>query len=535
MAGPFRPRLAALAVCASLILTGCSGAAQALPTDNTLVIGIESEPDILDPQGAGGWVTHRINSQMFESLVAEDLKTPAGEAPVPAIIPGLAESWEISPDGLTYTFHLRSGVRFTDGTEFNAAAVEYNIRRMWDRDAPQFNARAAGQTVFLWQHLAEITVVDPTTLQLDLLQPFSPFLRVMAQGGSGSTGIISPTALETYGNDIADHPVGTGPFKFEERIRGQRVSLVRNEDYWGEAPLLDRVVFRPIPDAAARIASIRNNETDIIAVPSPDSVPNLAEAGYEVAQAAPPHSWYLTPNMNEEPMKDRRVRQAVSMAIDREGLAKHILRGTATPAVSVQAPANPGYEEHPENFTFDPGKARELLAEAGYPDGFTTTLETSVDGSGQIMPVAMAEYIQQNLAAVGITVNLKTYEWISYISHYNSGLEDGVGLAQMSWGMSTPFWLYITTSSTLASPAGPNAGRYANPELDAAMQKAIAAGDEEEANRFWREANAIASEDVALIPVVNDKSPYIVSSRVEGFSLANEEWYDLTEVSLNND
>ena len=535
MAGSFQPRLAVLAVCASLILTGCSGAAQAVPSDNTLVIGIESEPDILDPQGAGGWVTHRINSQMFESLVTEDLKTPADEADVPALIPGLAESWEVSPDGRSYTFNLRRDVQFTDGTEFNAEAVEFNIRRMWDKASPQFNARAAGQTVFLWQHLSDIAVLDSHTIQLNLLEPFSPFLRVMAQGGSGSTGMISPTALQKYGDDIADHPVGTGPFTFEERIRGQRVSLIRNDDYWGEKASLDRVVFRPIPDAAARIASIRNNETDIIAVPSPDSVPNLAEGGFEVVEAAPPHSWYLTPNMNEEPMKDQRVRQAISFAIDREGLAEYILRGTVTPAVSVQAPANPGYEEHPENFAFDPERARELLAEAGYADGFSTTLETSVDGSGQIMPVAMAEYIQQNLAAVGITVHLKTYEWISYISHYNSGLEDGVGLAQMSWGMSTPFWLYITTSSELASPAGPNAGRYSNPDLDAVMKKAIGASSEEQANKYWREANAIASQDLALIPVVNDKSPYIVNERVEGFTLANEEWYDLTEVSLNND
>jgi peptide/nickel transport system substrate-binding protein len=528
-------RLAALVVSAMLGLAGCSGSAHAGASDKTLVIGIESEPDILDPQGAGGWVTHRINSQMFESLVTEDLKTPAAEAEVPALVPGLAESWSVSPDGLVYTFNLRKGVEFTDGTVFDAAAVDYNIRRMWDTEAPQYDIRAAGQTVFLWQHLADIQIMDPLTVQLILSEPFSPFLRVMAQGGSGSTGMISPTALETYGDDIADHPVGTGPFVFEERIRGQRVSLVRNDNYWGKKAELDRVVFRPIPDAAARIASIRNKETDIIAVPSPDSVANLRDAGFQVVEAAPPHSWYLTPNMNEEPMKDHRVRRAISLAIDREGLAEYILRDTATPAASVQAPANPGYEEHPENFRHDPELARELLAEAGYADGFTTTLETSVDGSGQIMPVPMAQYIQQNLAEVGITVNLKTYEWISYISHYNSGLKQGVGMAQMSWGMSTPFWLYITTSSDLASPAGPNAGRYSNAVLDAAMDNAIGASNEDEANKYWLEANAVASEDLALIPIVNDKSPYIVSPQVEGFALANEEWYDLTEVSLNHD
>lgn len=405
---------------------------------------------------------------------------------------------------------------------------------MWDETSPQYDARAAGQTVFVWQFLDDVEVLDDHTVRLSLTQPFSSFIRVMAQGGSGSTGMISPAALQKYGKDIADHPVGTGPFTFEERVRGQRVTLSRNEEYWGEKAGVDSVVFRPIPDAAARIASMRNGETDIIAVPSPDSVANLEQDGFQVVDSNPPHSWYLTPNMNEEPMQDPRVREAISLAIDREGLARDILRDTVTPAVSVQAPANPGYEAHEDVFRHDPERAKELLAEAGYPDGFSTVFETSVDGSGQIMPVAMAEYIQQNLSQVGIDVHLETYEWISYLSRYNAGLAEGVGFAQMSWGMSTPFWLYIQTSSSLQSPNGPNVGSYSNPELDAVMEQAVTAADEEEANALWRRANEIASEDFARIPVVNDKAPYVLAPRVEGFELANEEWYDLTEVSLNN-
>lgn len=518
----------------ALAASSCMAPASGESWDDTLVIGIESEPDILDPQGGGGWVTYRISHQMFEGLVGQDLSTPSADAATTALKPLLAESWEISPDGTTYTFHLRQGVQFHDGTAFDAAAVEYNIRRMWDKTSPQYDTRAAGNTAFVWQYLESVAVVDDHTITLQLTAPFSPLLRLMAQGGSGSTGIISPTALQKYGADIQNHPVGTGPFQFEERVRGQRVSLVRNEDYWGEKAKLDRVVFRSIPDAAARVNSLRNSETDMIAVPTPDSIAKLKEDGFVVTDAAPPHVWYLTANMHEKPMQDVRVRRAISHAIDRDGMANGLLEETALPAYKNQAPANEAFLASNETeYTYDPEKAKELLAEAGYPDGFSTVLETSVDGSGQLVPVQMAEFIKQNLAQVGIDVEIQTYEWISYISHYNSGLQDGVGMAQMSWGMSTPYWLGIVTNNKLIAPNGPNVGYYDNPQLQSAIDAAVAAPDEATANALWAEVNQIAVEELPFIPIVNDKSPYVLSTRVEGFVLASEEWYDLTNVSLS--
>ncbi|MFF1255171.1 ABC transporter substrate-binding protein [Pseudarthrobacter sp. NPDC058329] len=528
-------KITALVAVAGFALSACGSAGSSQSAENTLVIGIESEPDILDPQGANGWVTHRINHQIFEGLVGEDLSKPSAEAPVASLVPGLAESWDISPNGTTYTFKLREGVKFHDGTDFNAEAVEYNIRRMWDKASPQYNARAAGSTTYVWQHLSGVRVLDARTLELTLTQPFSPFLQLMTQGGSGSTGLISPAALQQYGDSIADHPVGTGPFKFEERVRGERVSLVRNDSYWGDDAKLERVVFKPIPDPSARVASIRSGETDIIAVPTPDSIAGLKAGGFDVVEATPPHIWYMAVNMKEEPMQSPLVRQAISYAIDRKGLATDILKDTALPAYHVQAPANPGYVPTTDiSYPYDPAKAKELLDQAGYGDGFSTTLETSVDGSGQIMPVAMAEFIKQNLAQVGITVEIKTFEWISYVSHHFEGLQPGVGLGQLSWGMSTPYWLSIITDSSLIAPNGPNTGYYQNPGLEDVISKAIAATDETTANSFWAEADRIATTDLPVIPVVNDKSPYVLSDRVKNFVLPSEEWYDLTKVELGS-
>jgi peptide/nickel transport system substrate-binding protein len=414
----------------------------------------------------------------------------------------------------------------------DAAAVEYNIRRMWDPESPQYSAKAAGQTNFVWQFTKAVTAVDATTLVVEMTQPFSPFLRMLLQGGNGSTGIISPAALEKYGEDIADHPVGTGPFKFKDRVRGERISLDKNPDYWGKKPKLDGVVFRPLPDASARVAALRSGDVDIIAVPSPDSVESLVNEGFQLSEGTPPHVWYLAFNMKNEYTKKLEVRQAINLAIDREGMAKDLLRGTVNPAFDVQAPANAAYMKRTEAYTRDLDKAKELLKAAGLENGFKMKFMTSVDGSGQIIPVPMAEYIQQNLAEVGIEVEIVTQEWISYLSTWAEGQPDDTGMAQQSWGMTTPYWLYIVTSSNMIAPNGPNVGYYSNPELDQVMSDAITATEEAQANELWQKANDIVVADSALAPIVNDKAPYVLGPNVKGFVSASEEWYDLVNVSL---
>src|SRR5882762_3147466 len=522
--------LALLAACGGP--NASSGASGPPRSGGTLAIGIESEVDVLDPQRAGGWVSWRVNRQMFEPLVDEDLTKPSAETAVPALRPGLATSWELSPDGTVYTFHIRPNVKFHDGTPLDAAAVEFNIRRMWDKSFQYYDAKAAGLTNFVWQPLKSIATPDPMTLQLTMKQPFEPFLRLLAQGGNGSTGIMSPASIKQYDN-VGEHPVGTGPFKFVDRVRGQRITLARNDDYWGTKPYLDKVVFRPLPDPSSRVASLRANEVDMIAVPPPDSVASLQQSGFQVSEGAPPHVWFLSFNFNDPIMKNKLVRQAINLAIDRQGMATNLLKDTVKPAYDVQAPANAAYVANTEAYGYNPDKAKQLLAQAGYPNGFSTTMMTSVDGSGQIIPVPMAEYIQQNLAKVGIQIQLQTTEWISYLTKWAQGTPSGVGWAQQSWGMTTPYWLYIATSSSLKAPNGPNVGDYSNPQLDQVMQQAMTATTEAGAVEKWKEANRIVTDDAAIAPIVNDKAPYILSSKVHGFVSPSEEWYDLNTVWLS--
>jgi peptide/nickel transport system substrate-binding protein len=530
--------LVAVAVASSFLITACtsgstsgSNAAAAGGTGGTLIVGMESEADILDPPRTGSWVTTRVFQQIFEGLVGEDLTKPSSEVPVPPLKPELAESWTISPDGKTYTFKIRPGVKFQDGTPLDAAAVEFNIRRMWDKKFKLYDVKSAGNSGFVWQYLSSIETPDPMTLVLKMSKPFSSFLRLLTQGGYYA--VISPTALEKYGNDgIADHPIGTGPFTFSNRVRGQSITLVRNDDYWGTKAKLKTVIFRPLPDTAARVTALRAGEVDMIAVPSPDSIAGLTAAGFQISEGTPPHLWFLNLNLQDGPTKDLRVREAINLAINREGMAHDLLKDTASPALSVLPPGNPAAVPDPAGYKYDPEAAKKLLADAGYANGFSTVLTTSVSGSGQILPVQMAEYIQQDLAKVGITAKIDATEWISYLTKWAHGMDSGTSMAQMSWGMSSPYWLYILNSSNLMAPNGPNASKYSNPKLDALMDKAATSADDATAESLWKQAVQMAQADKVIVPVVNDKAPYALSPKVHGFVSPSEEWYDLTTVSV---
>jgi peptide/nickel transport system substrate-binding protein len=271
-------------------------------------------------------------------------------------------------------------------------------------------------------------------------------------------------------------------------------------------------------------------EVDMIFVPPPDTIDVLKKGGFIIVQGPVPHIWFIYLNMKAERMQDPRIRKAINMAIDKQKLADKLLKGSARAARGLQAPGCPSYDPGFVDYEYDPTRAKELLKEAGYPHGFTMTLQTSTAGSGQVMPIQMAEWIRQDLAKVGIYCKLDLHEWVHYIELWAQGIPEGVDANQISWGMSSDYWLEIIAHSKNSAPNGRNSGYYRNPEVDELLERARGEHDEKKRTGFYRKANAIITEDAAYVPIINDLAPIVMSKNVKGFTHAPSEWYDFTGV-----
>jgi len=498
-----------------------------------LSVAIESGIDVLDPHRHGGWMTYRVIRNIFEGLVDQDLSSNLPYSPV---TPRLAKSWKISPDGLVYTFHLREGVRFHDGTLFDAEAVKFNIERMTNPQAPQYDPKAAHYSVFIWRHLRAVEVVNPFTVRIYLSAPNSDFLRQLTEGGLGSAGMLSPSSWKRFGNQgINDNPTGTGPFRFIERREKGEVVLEKNYDYWGKLPFLDKLIFKPIPEPATRVAALQMGEVDAIFVPPPDTLDILKKAGFTVVQGPVPHIWVIYLNMKDRKLQDPRVRKAINMAIDKERMVKELLKGTAKVAHGLQAPGCASYDPNFRDYEYNPKKARELLKEAGYPNGFKMTFQTSYAGSGQMIPIQMAEWIRQDLAKVGIDCKIDLHEWIHYLQLWAQGLPDGIEANQFSWGMTSDYWLEIVAHSDNWGPNGRNSGYYKNLKVDKLLDAARVEQDEQKRIALYRKANVLITEDASYVPIVNDLAPIVLNRKVKGFNHPCAEWYDFTTVWVEAD
>lgn len=498
----------------------------------TLVIGWEADPNVLVPAGIALGSNYRAVRLIYEALVGQDLSKSASEAPAPPLIPRLAERWDISPDGLTYTFHLRQGVRFHDGTPFTSAAVKVSYDRSTDENSEFFDATARTINAPVYRWVKSLETPDPFTVRYTLTEPFASFLLNMA---GVPTGIISPEALKKWGKDgIADHPTGTGPFKFVESERGVKVVLERNAEYWGTVPLLDRVVLQPIIEPSARVAALQKGDIDVALVLPPDSVEPLQSSGqFDVLFGGPPHVWTWMLNTRATPTKDKRVRQALSYAINREALAKEILKGTAQVARGFYGPGNPAYNPATKGYTYDPAKAKQLLAEAGYPNGFDMKVFFAVSGSGMMVPLPMNEFIQNNLKQIGVNVTYETLEFAAMVAKARLGLDDETSAVQTSWGADDPYFMEQMFSANYWPPKGNNRSWYQNDSVERLMAQARGEVDDAKRMQLYHQAEELLIEDAPWIFVVNDRAPIGVSKKVKGFVWPASWFFDLNTVSLD--
>ena len=428
----FRTALASLAI--ALAAGPLASAAHAQTPPNVLVVGQIAEPKSLDPAADTAVNDFRILMNVYDGLVRYKSGTLEPE-------PALATSWTISDDGLTYTFKLREGIKFHDGSPFNAEAVVFNFERMLKEDHP-YHDTGPFPLSFFFSTVDTVTAIDDSTVEFKLSAPYAPFLSNLAY----PTGlIVSPAAVKEYGKDFGRHPSGTGPFKFEEWESNTRVVVTRNEDYWDGAPSLEAVVYRPITDANTRVAEMLSGGIDLMVEVPPDNVAAFEEDdSFKVYEQAGPHVWFLILNAKEGPFADKRVRQAVNYAIDKKSLVENVLQGTAEVAAGPTPPAFAwAYDDSLEPYPYDPEKAKALLKEAG-AEGADLTFYVTEGGSGMLDPVPMGTAIQADLAKVGLNVKIKTYEWNTFLGEVNPGLEGKADMAEMAWMTNDPDTLPVS-------------------------------------------------------------------------------------------
>jgi peptide/nickel transport system substrate-binding protein len=497
-------------------------AAQTPP--GVLVVGQIAEPQALDPHAVTAVNDFRILMNLYDGLVRYADGTLEVE-------PALAEEWEISEDGTVYTFTLHEGVEFHDGTPVDADAIVFNFERMLDEEHP-YHDTGPFPLAFFFSAIETVEAVDERTVEFTLAEPYAPFLSNLAY----PTGlIVSPSAVETHGADFGRNPVGTGPFRFTEWQSNTRVVVERNEGYWDGAPALDAVVFRPITDANTRVAEMLAGGIDVMVEVPPTALGEFREGPYEVHEQAGPHVWFLILNAKEGPFADVRVRQAANYAIDKRAIVEDVLEGTATIAEGpIPAAFEWAYNPEVEPYPHDPERARELLEEADAVGASLTFLVTE-GGSGMLDPVPMGTAIQADLNAVGFDVTIETYEWNSFLGIVNPGLEGRGDMAQMSWMTNDPDTLPFLALRTAAFPeeGGFNSGYYSNEEVDALLEEARRATDQDERAELYRQVQEIVHEDAPWVFVANWKQNAVTSDRVSGFDLQPSFFLLLQDVEKN--
>jgi len=465
---------------------------------DTLTIAVQLEPPHLDPtSAAAGAIDDVTYANIFESLTRFDEDG--------SVVPSLAESWDVSEDGLTYRFNLRDGVTFHDGTAMDAEDVKFSLDRA--RGENSTNAQKG-----LFAGIAEVTVIDPQTVDVTLSETDGNFLFNMAWGDAA---IVAPESIET----IKTKPIGTGAFKFSEWVQGDRVELVRNDEYWGEPAALDAATFRFISDPTAAFAAMMAGDLDAFAAfPAPENLIQFeADERYKVLIGSTEGETILSTNTKKPPLDDVRVRQAIAHAINRQEIIDGAQFGYGTPIGTHFAPHNPAYLDLTGNSAHDPEKAKALLAEAGHGDGLTLSLK--------LPPPSYArrggEIIAAQLREVGIDTEITNLEWAQWLEEVFRNKDYDLSIVAHTEPM--------------------DIGIYANPDYyfqydNAELQKVMAdlrgTTDPEKWPELLQQAQTIISEDYVNGYLFQQPRLTVAKTGVQGlWANAPTQAVDLTGVS----
>lgn len=458
------------------------------------------------------------------------------------IVPGLATDWTPDPaDKTKWVIRLRRGVTFHDGSPFNADAVIWNCDKILNDKSPQYDPKQVAQVIARIPSLESCRKLDEFTVEYKTRVVNALFPYELAY-----MFFSSPAQWVAVGRDwatFAAKPSGTGPFKVVNVVPRERIELARNESYWDKTrvPKLSRVLLLPMPEASTRTAALLSGQVDWIEVPAPDALQKLRSAGMQIVMNSYPHNWGYQLSMVEgSPWLDIRVRKAANLAIDREAL-KTLLGGTMEVAKGHVQPSSPWFGTPSFDIRYDPAEAKRLLAEAGYSPAnpVHAVIAISPSGSGQMQPLAMNEFIQQQLKEVGIALEFDVVEWnaltavsrmtadapemrvrkITGINVSRAFVDPYVGFARLFHGAYLP-------------PRGGNWGKLKDDVLDGFLDKAFTSFDPAERLAAMRQAHARMVDQAMWIWVAHDLNPRAMTPKVQGFVQAQSWFQDLTPVTM---
>ncbi|WDG00443.1 glutathione ABC transporter substrate-binding protein GsiB [Pectobacterium carotovorum subsp. carotovorum] len=481
------------------------------------VIAVGSTFTSLDPYDANDSLSQTVAKSFYQGLFGfdKDMK----------LVNVLADSYDVSPDGLTYTVKLHPGVKFHDGSAFNAAAVKVNLDRASNPDnrLKRYN---------LFKMIDKTEAVDDLTVKITLKTPFSAFVNNLAHPAAV---MISPAALKQYGKEIGFHPVGTGPYRFVAWNQTDFVKVEKFNGYWKAGlPKLDSITWRPVVDNNTRAALLQTGEAQF-AYPIPFEQAKVLEKNDKLALVASPSILhrYISMNVTQKPFDNPKVREALNYAINKEALIKVAFSGYATPAEGP-LPSSIDYSVKYHPWPYDPAKARELLKEAGYPDGFTTTLWSSHNHS---TAQKVLQFTQQQLAQVGVKVQVTAMDAGQRAAEVEGkGVkETGVRLFYTGWSASTgeADWALSPLFATASwPPAQFNTAFYSNPQVDADLANALKTTDRTEKQKLYKDAQDKIWADAPWIFLATERLVSANSKKLTGFYVMPDTLFSFEDADL---
>jgi ABC-type transport system substrate-binding protein len=519
----------------TLAIAGVFAAAQQ-EEGQTLIFGSAGDAVRLDPADVTDGESIQRMDNIFEGLVEYE---PGSTK----IKPALATSWEISDDGKEIVFDLRKGVKFHDGTDFNADAVVFSFARQYDPEHPYHQYGEWAYWGYMFGDVQEVVKLGEYKVKIVMEKVNASIMTSLAMF---TCAIVSPTNAEKHKEDAFKNPVGTGPFKFVEWVKDDHITLERNENYWREPAELDRLIFRVIPDPSARLLALEVGEVHGIEYPNPadfDRIENNDELvlkskpGMTIGYMAMNTGYgYVDANKNGrkdpnenlektpgylEPLTKKKVRQAVNHAIDKESIAKNIYLDTAVPAVNGMPPFMLGHHDGIEDYAYNPQKAKQLLAEAGYPDGFEVTLHVMpVSRPYMFDPPKIGEAIQSYLGAVGIKVDFYQVDWGTYLQETESGKHQ---MCLLGWtgdnGDPDNFMNVLYGLNTASIGSAGNYAFYTNEENQEYLNKALQTYDRNKRAEYYRRSQELIHEDAGWVYLAHSTQNLAFHKNVKGYLL----------------